>query len=244
MRCTRSRGPRGFHCLVCSPRPGERGRYASYLISHEDPLTPRPYVDGASIICGFACYIPVPCLRGACFCLFPGLAQRSLRLAFKGAAIGFLADFVVTFIWMIVAGAWEPRTGYNSILLQNLPPDFVVATHVGSPMPNSFKFGIGLVFWTSTMYAIWMSLWRPAIPIPRRILILTLGAAAVAICAWILWIVTPLDEWWQYGAQPYGDLPPGPWLLVFLSVMPICSLMTGILIYLNSQHETNTQIDA
>ncbi len=28
MRCTRSRGSRGFQCLVCSPRPGERCRYA------------------------------------------------------------------------------------------------------------------------------------------------------------------------------------------------------------------------
>ena len=27
MRCTRSRGSRGFQCLVCLPRPGERGRY-------------------------------------------------------------------------------------------------------------------------------------------------------------------------------------------------------------------------
>ena len=24
IRCTRSRGPRGLHCLVCSPRPGDR----------------------------------------------------------------------------------------------------------------------------------------------------------------------------------------------------------------------------
>ena len=29
MRCTRSRGSRGFQCLVCLPRPGERGRYTA-----------------------------------------------------------------------------------------------------------------------------------------------------------------------------------------------------------------------
>ena len=28
MGCTRSRGSRGFHCLVCLPRPGEPGRYS------------------------------------------------------------------------------------------------------------------------------------------------------------------------------------------------------------------------
>ena len=33
MRCTRSRGSRGFHCLVCLPRPGERGRYPARLNS-------------------------------------------------------------------------------------------------------------------------------------------------------------------------------------------------------------------
>ena len=30
MRCTRSRGSRGFQCLVCLPRPGERCRYPAH----------------------------------------------------------------------------------------------------------------------------------------------------------------------------------------------------------------------
>jgi len=50
MRCTRSRGSRGFQCLVCSPRPGERGRYPAFRM-------PKPKLSirlllGVVAVCG------------------------------------------------------------------------------------------------------------------------------------------------------------------------------------------------
>lgn len=197
----------------------------------------RIYVDGASVICGFACYFPILGFRGAAFCLFPGIAQRSWRIALKGAGLGFLADICVTIAWMFIGGVWEPRSSYNHTLVHNLPPDFMVATHVGSPMPNSMKFGLGLIFWTSTMYAIWMSLWTPKLEWERRIPIIAIGAMAVGVCSATLWIVAPLDGWWHHGAQPFGDLAPESFLAVFLTTMPTCSFIVALLIYFTSKRQ-------
>ena len=35
MGCTRSRGSRGFQCFVCSPRPGEPGRYPTQIMNNK-----------------------------------------------------------------------------------------------------------------------------------------------------------------------------------------------------------------
>ena len=46
MRCTRSRGSRGFQCLVCSPRPGERGRYAAGTLKRIEHPTAQKHRRG------------------------------------------------------------------------------------------------------------------------------------------------------------------------------------------------------
>jgi hypothetical protein len=118
-------------------------------------LTALRAVAGPAILCGLCIYLPVAGIRGAAFCLFPGLAQRSWRTAIKGAGYGLFADLLVDFCWMFIAGVWEPRASYNVAVVHYLPPDLMVMTHVGSPMPNSLKFGLGLMLWTTTMYGIW-----------------------------------------------------------------------------------------
>jgi hypothetical protein len=94
-------------------------------------------------------------------------------------------------------------------------------------MPNSLKFGLGLVFWTSIMFAIWMALWAPRIAWSARLVILGIGVIAVGACSVLLWTVAPLDGWWTHGAAPYGDLEPAQFLFVFLTTMPICALIVG-----------------
>ena len=111
----------------------------------------------------------------------------------------------------------------------------MVATHVGSPMPNSMKFGLGLVFWSVTMHAIWMTLWRPTLDWERRFPILGVSAVAVSAFAITLWIVTPLTGTLGGTYQTFGDLPPVPLLAIFLSTMPICSLIVALLIYFRSR---------
>jgi hypothetical protein len=192
-------------------------------------------VEAAAAVCGFACYLPVAGLRGALFCLFPGIVLRSLRIAFQGAGLGFLADIAVVTIWSALAGVWEPRVGFNRTLVSLLPPDFTVMTGYGSPMPNSLKFGLGLIFWTVTMYALWMTIWIPKLPWLSCLAILAVGAMAVGICATILWIVTPLDEWWGYRGKQLGLLSPVPWFAVFILTMPTCAVIVGCLMRLSSR---------
>ena len=185
----------------------------------------------AAIIRGCACYLPILGVRGAGFCLFPGIVRHSWQLAFKGGGFGFLYDIVVEIGSSIVLGPWEPRAGYNRLLVNNLPPGFDVITHVGSPVPNSLKFCLGLIIWMSVMYAIWIALWILKLNWARRLQIPSTGAMCVGVCAIILWIVAPLDEFWQHGAQPFGDLAPVPFLAVFLTTMPLCSLIVASTLY-------------
>ena len=182
------------------------------------------------MICGFACYLPLPFVRAALFCLFPGIAQRSISLAFKGAAIGVAVEFAFTIFWMMNAGAWEPRCSYNEFLVRYLPPDFMVATHVGSPMPNEFKFSIGLTCWMATMFAVWLNLWKPKFTHKQKVAAIIIGAIPVAISAVFLWIISPHDAWWQHGEKARVQLTPELWLLIFLSTVPACSLIMGLII--------------
>jgi len=189
----------------------------------------------AAVLTSFAAYIPIVGIRGACFCLFPGISQRSLRIGFIGALIGLVCDIAVSVVWMIIAGAWEPRWGgYNSILIYYLPPDFMVATHVGSPMPNSMKFCLGLMLWSATMHLIWMLIWQPRLDWERRLPIICIGSILVCACAIVLWIVAPLTGTLGGEYQPFGDLPPVPFITVFISTMPICSLVVALLAYWRS----------
>lgn len=189
----------------------------------------------AAVLTAFAAYIPINGIRGACFCLFPGIALRSVPIGLIGALIGFFVDIAVSIVWMNVAGAWEPRWGgYNSILSQYLPPDIMVATHVGSPMPNSLKFGLGLMLWSATMHLTWLSLWKPRLEWDCRLTIVGIGSVIVCVGATILWMVAPLTGTLGVEYQPFGDLPLVPFLAVFVSTMPVCSLVVGLLIYWSS----------
>jgi hypothetical protein len=189
-------------------------------------------------LCAFAAYVPILGVRGAAFCLFPGLAQRSIRLTLVGVLLGFLADIGVTIFWMIVGGVWEPRWGgYNDTLAHYLPPDIMVATHVGSPMPNSIRFALGLVLWSVTMYAIWTLLWRPKLELERRVQILVTSAITVGLCAIVLWTVAPLSVMLGGRYQPFGDLPTKPFLAVLFTTMPISSLIVAMMIYFQSKSQ-------
>ena len=192
-----------------------------------------------SVLCGGAAHLPAIGVRGAAFCAFPGLAQRSIRRTLGGALLGFLADIGVTIFWMIFGGVWEPRWGgFNHYLAQYVPPDMMVATHVGSPLPNSLRFGLGFVLWSVTMYAIWLLLWRPRLESKQQVAISAIGAITVGLSAAILWTVAPLTEMLGAPYQPFGDLPLGPFLVVLFSTMPLCSLIVGVAIYLCSQAQT------
>lgn len=191
-------------------------------------------VGGPAIICGLFIYLPIPGIRGAAFCLFPGWARRSWSVAVEGAVLGFGADLIVDFAWMFIAGVWEPRSSFNVALVDFLPPDLMVMTHAGSPMPNSMKFGVGLVVWMTTMYSIWASLWRPRLDWSVRSGILGLGAILSGAIAALLWTVAPLDGWWRHGAAPFGDLEPGKFLFIFLTTLPACSLLIGCSLHVAS----------
>jgi hypothetical protein len=188
-----------------------------------------------AVLAAFAAYIPIVGLRGACFCLFPGISLRSLRIGFFGALVGFFSDIAVSIVWMIIAGAWEPRWGgYNSILIHYLPPDIMVATHVGSPMPNSMKFGLGLMLWSATMHLTWMSIWKPRLEWDRRLPIIGAGSIIICVGATVLWEVAPLTGTLGGEYQPFGDLPLVPFVAIFVSTMPVCSLVVALLIYRHS----------
>lgn len=204
-------------------------------------------IDGAAVICGLCCYFPYPGFRGAAFCLFPGMAQRSIGLAMKGAGIGFFADIAVTIACGTLRVVWEPRWGgFNYVLAAYLPPDNYFGSHSQQAMPNSMAFSFGLVAWMVAMYMVWIALWRPQIDWPSRIVILFTGALTVILCAALLWFVAPLHRpLYGYSFQPIGDLPCTPFLGVFLLTMPVCSLIVAMLIQFASRRQaTNSESDS
>jgi len=196
-----------------------------------EPAKPcRLLSTSAAIVSGLSIYIPIVGLRGAAFCLFPGIAQRSMAMAAKGTALGFLADIAFCMGWFFFGPVWEPRDSYNEILVTYLPPGQMVMTHAGCPIPNGLQFGLGLVLWTTLMFNIWIQTWKPRINGSARRAALFAGAIAVSVAASVLWIVAPMDDWWQHGAAPFGDLAPLPFTVVFVVSLPACTLIVGKLI--------------
>lgn len=204
----------GLRWSLCSNRvAGESGMNTS----RQSPIA-------AAVICGFAIYVPVPGLRGGLFGLFPGYAQRSVGTALKGFALGLFVDLTISIAWIFFGPTWEPRASYNSVLAHYLPPEHMIMTHHGSPLPNYVQFTLGLALWTSAQFSIWIRLWKPKIQIQRQRRIYTSGVVSVVAAATILWIVSPMDGWWHHGAAPFGDLPPIPLAGVFLLSMPCCTV--------------------
>ena len=201
----------------------------------------RPVL-GAALISSLGIYCRVPILRGAIFGLFPGLASRSLRLSVRGALVGALIDASYLALWATRLSRtlniyWEPREGYNRFLALWLPGRRMVITHTGSPWSNVAQFHVGIMLWLSAMVLGWWYVWRPRLSLARLGLVLvTCNVAAYAGCS-LLWTVSPMDHWWPLGATPYGDLHGVPWLIVFLSVFPICGVLTAALFSRRSVEE-------
>ncbi len=190
--------------------------------------TPRPSVVGAALISGFCIYYPVPGLRGAAFCLFPGIAQRSIPMALKAAACGFFADLAVGYLWYLT----DIGPGYRTTaptypgpmsLIYYLPP-------LHESYPSAFILAIALISWTSTMYEIWMRFWQPRLSRADKVRIHLLAAAIVSVAAMILMIVSRMDTKWRTIQRPvpYELWPPAPIFCIFILAIPICTLVVAI----------------
>lgn len=176
-------------------------------------------VVGAALGCSLFAYLPLPGVRGAGFCLFPGVALRSRRLASKGSIAGFCADIIFEIISPFIC---------------------IASTH-----SNRMQFTIELVVWTAAMYAIWMWLWSPPLYADNRVGIHGIGALAVIGASIVFWAVSPLDRLWPSIAIPFGDLAPVTVTVILLSSIPICSLIVALLIRSSAEanraaeHESN-----
>ncbi|MBN1589077.1 MAG: hypothetical protein JW888_06150 [Pirellulales bacterium] len=194
----------------------------------------RLFIVGPALISGLGTYLPAG-YRGAVFCLFPGLAQRSPSIAVKGAACGFVLDMIICIGWGFLGWDWEPRVGWNLALSHYLPPMHTVITGGTCTVSNGTQFGLGLLVWTTTMFTIWLWFWKPHMKWRLKTVVLTAGAAFVGITAGFLWTIAPMDEWPGNPASPFGDLAVGPFLAVFLASMPACCLLVACLTYYMSK---------
>jgi len=200
-------------------------------MSPRSPDKGTPIV-GAALASSLGIYFPIPLLRGAVFGLFPGLAHRSLREAAKGAMVGALCELVYTVVWVMLISRewlrmyWEPRSNYNKFLSLWLPGRLSVATHMGSPWPNSVQFWLGVLVWFMLMVFCWWVIWRPRLPVRRLLRAWAVTGPSVTTACGILWLVSPKDRWWPYAHGSMGlELEGVAWLIVFLSVLPICGLL-------------------
>ncbi len=203
--------------------------------------TNRVAIFGAASICGLCIYLPVPGMRGALFCLFPGIANRSLTIAGKGLLAGLAADVAFCIGWIVAGFVWEPRASFNRILAEYLPPAHVVATHFACPVPNGVQFGLGLVGWCGLMFAIWLYLWPRRFPPLTSVFMLLTGAVSVTVASVVLWTVSPMDGWWSDGAKPFGDITSDWYALVFVAAVPVCCLAFGCAIWLADGKHVPTQ---
>jgi hypothetical protein len=169
------------------PTPSPRLRVA---ISYPPHPHGSPVV--ASLIAGFAIYVPMPIVRGALFGLMPGIAWRSWRLAGFGALCGVFAEFVHMFFFRLLLDGWNTREVYCELLLTHLPPGIMtLAIPDFHPLPNSVHFVIIIVIWAAVMFPMWYVAW----PCPKCgrdvcILVPVVIAAATASAVW-LWCTAP-----------------------------------------------------
>lgn len=182
-------------------------------------------VYGAALISGLCIYIPVPGIRGALFCLFPGIANRSLKIAGKGLIAGFCADIAFCIAWFFLGFVWEPRVSFNRILSDFLPPEHAIYTHSECAVPNGVQFGLGLTAWCGCMFALWLHFWPRRFSTETYFLLWHVGVLSVIIASASLWVVSPMDHWWSFGAQPSGDINSDWYVLVFLGAIPTCCLI-------------------
>ncbi len=143
--------------------------------------------------------------------------------------IGLLAYFTVWsgFLSSVLNVVWEPRRGFNEFLAGWLPGSTIVLTHCASPWPNAVQFHINILLWLTAMVFGWWFVWRPRLSAGRLVRSLVTANVTGLLACTILWIVSPMDHWWHYGAAPFGDLDGIPWMVVFLSVFPICGVRDG-----------------
>jgi magnesium-transporting ATPase (P-type) len=178
-------------------------------------------------------YCPIPILRGAIFGLFPGIANRSWRMAIKGSFFGALFDASYVVLWVVSLSnmlnlAWDPRHGYNKYLADWLPGSTWVQTHCNSPWSNVEQFHFNVMLWLTLMVFGWWLVWRPRLSIIRLLAILVTANVTGFVACTILWGVSPIDDLWAYfRPAPSGDLHGVPWLVVFLAVFPICGILTA-----------------
>lgn len=191
----------------------------------------RPAIVLPAIISGLICYLPIPCIRGAAFCSAPGLAYRSESLLVLGAILGFLADLLVCFVWFafVPLSIWEPRESDHPGFTDFLPPGFLKVSHCGGP-PNIVKQCVGLVVWTSPMYAIWMRLWHPRITIGKMIGVLVASAIVTILLFCFVYYAVPHSSFWRRPPPLFGY--PAAWvsMALFLLMMPCCTSVTMFLI--------------
>ena len=210
----------------------------------QDDRPPTPIL-GAALICAFGIYVPMPVItawdadlplpivRGAIFCLFPGIAHRSIRLGIRGALLGALFEILYTIVWCGILSfrlniIWDPRGGYNEFLAFWLPGRIEACTHTGSCWPRWLQFGVGVTMWFSLMLYGWRRLWLPRLTFTSFAKTLVIANLCVVVACAILWVVSPMDHWCHWGRAPFGDLDGFAWMAVFLSVFPLCTIVTAI----------------
>jgi hypothetical protein len=186
----------------------------------------------AAVIASFGIYAIVPLLRGAVWGLFPGIANRSLKLGAKGVAFGALFDLFYEVAWVatisqsVLNMAWEPRAGYNEFLVSWLPGGLGGCTHRGSPWSNGMQFWSAIVVWIVWMTLCWWVVWKPRLSLPRLVCALAAGAASSSVACGILWVVSPMNRYSGRNSEfPFGFGFHGlPWVITFMSVFPLSAI--------------------
>jgi hypothetical protein len=203
------------------------------------PASTVPIV-GAALTSGLCIYAPCG-LRGALFCLFPGIAYRSPEIALKSAGLGLIVDILFNAGWMALGLEWEPRASYNFVLAHYLPPMHRVITHGNCQAPNEVQFELGLVGWTSVMFLVWQFFWPAMIPPGRRLVVCVVGAAFVGGAAKLLWEIAPKRGWLSGPHGRFDDYSPMLLVVALIASIPLCCLSVAGMIKLSSLEQAEAR---
>ena len=159
-------------------------------------------------------------------CTIPGIEQRSVRVVLTGLMGGACARLVVELVCILFM--WSTRGGYNSFVLDHMPPH-TVCSH-GGFLPNPWPLVVNYCIWMLAVAFVWGELWE----IKGRVQFLCLSVAPAFVLSMLLAIITPWDR--PHDVDPFATYPrpadPVLVRVVLFSTVPLCIMWLRVLIHL------------
>jgi len=161
-----------------------------------EPAASERHYRGATFafLVGWACYLPIPGLRGMIIGTWPGIARRSFSVLCKGVVWGGLLDisFAVSCpnITYLFGVTWDPRIRYYADALTWFPAQLLNANQSVS-ISDFSKFVLLNSIWFSMMAALWVCFYNRHLRAVRLASNLLAATAYSLLAHTIFWHLTP-----------------------------------------------------